>query len=758
MRLRLKLGGNVQGVGFRPFVWRLANSLNLKGYVLNSPKGVIIEVEGDEKSIELFKERLLSQAPKPVRKIRLEKEETLEEVGYSLFTIKESELSGERKVLITPDIATCPDCLKEIADKNDRRYRYPFTNCTACGPRFTIIESLPYDRVRTSMKVFKMCSDCEKEYRTPGDRRFHAQPNACPVCGPQVYFLDGKGRKLAEGDDAIRLAVSSIREGRILALKGLGGFHLVVSARNREAVKRLRDRKKRPHKPFAVMFPSLNYVEKVAYVSEREKEAITSPEAPIVVLRVKDWGDIDGNVSGGFKNIGAFLPYTPLHHIILSDLKEPIIATSGNASEEPICIDDKEALDRLNNIADAFLMHTRPIVRRCDDSVLRFSGGDMIMMRRSRGFVPMPVELPFRLKEPVLAVGGHLKNTFCLAIDNRAFLSQHIGDLDNPLAREFFSYSIVDLEDLLGIEPKTVIMDMHPGYFSTIWASKLKIKKMKVQHHIAHLLSVLIENQALDKNVIGIVLDGTGYGVDGSIWGGELFLYKKGNIERIGHLLEFPLVGGEKAIMEPWRLAYIHLYKAGFIPNGLFKDLDPKHIKLLEHGIKKGMGIKTSSMGRLFDAVSFIILGIKSATFEAHAPMLLEDSAMLYEPSENEKPIPIPFKDGILDWRPLLKEIAGMKIKGYPPEQLSYIFHLSLAKGICSAVYTWAKNAGIKDIALSGGVLQNALLLRLLKDEIGRLGLNPIIHKEIPPNDGGISLGQVGAVFLNYSNLIQLVN
>jgi hydrogenase maturation protein HypF len=596
-RLKLTVRGAVQGVGFRPFVFRLATGLGLAGWVNNSPQGVFIEAEGPGAELEKFLLRLETEKP-PRSFVQSLESSWLDPVGYTAFEIRPSETGGNKTALVLPDIATCPDCLREIFDPRNRRHRYPFTNCTNCGPRFSIIESLPYDRANTSMKTFTMCPECRAEYNEPYSRRFHAQPNACPVCGPHLELwrsgvrqnaansiTHGQPRSAERSYDVLLAAVHAIREGKIVAVKGLGGFHLLADARNDQTVQRLRERKQREEKPFALMFPSLESVKAECEVSPLEERLLCSPEAPIVLLRKigNRQSAIGNSIAPGNPCLGAMLPYTPLHHLLLAELGFPVVATSGNLSDEPICTDEYEAFERLRDIADVFLVHNRPIVRHVDDSIVRVMLDRELVLRRARGYAPLPIQLRNAARgdarptknpksEIVLAVGAHLKNAVALLIGNQVFISQHIGDLETEQAHSAFRCVIADFEKLYAAKPQIVAADLHPDYLSTKFANELEGRAgpprpaaggaigtsrptiIGVQHHIAHVLSCMAENE-IAPPALGVSWDGTGYGLDGMIWGGEFFLVTDESIERIAHLRPFCLPGGDKAVKEPRRTA-----------------------------------------------------------------------------------------------------------------------------------------------------------------------------------------------------------
>ncbi len=634
--------GAVQGVGFRPFVYRLATELDLKGWVINSAQGVFIEVEGLPNDLVDFAQSLRSK--KPARAIIQSCESSqLETRGYEKFEIRESSDSGSKTALILPDIATCADCLREISDPTNRRFRYPFTNCTNCGPRFSIIEALPYDRANTSMKKFAMCEDCAREYRDPNDRRFHAEPNACPRCGPQLRLWDSLGEIVSQKEDALAKAAAEIRAGKIVALKGLGGFQLLVDARREDAIQRLRERKHREEKPFAVMFPSLESIRACCEVSALEEQILTSPECPIVLLRCRTGASSTSSTDANAPkfnglaprnpNLGVMLPYTPLHHLLLRLLNFPIVATSGNISDEPICIDEREARERLHGIADCFLVHDRQIVRHVDDSIVRLLAGRELVLRRARGYAPLPISLgpgtPNRERKTVLAVGAHLKNTVALRIGSDVFISQHLGDLATKAAHDAFIRSTADLPRLYDAPPEVIAHDLHPEYLSTKFALQQPSRHVAIQHHVAHVVACMAENE-IAPPVLGVSWDGTGYGLDESIWGGEFFLAKgDGTFERVAHFRRFRLPGGDQAVREPRRSALGILYE-------IFGDtvwqrpevqgaFSPNELPVLHQMLMKRFNAPlTSSVGRLFDAVAALI-GLRQRTsFEGQAAMELE--------------------------------------------------------------------------------------------------------------------------------------
>jgi len=625
-RLRITIRGAVQGVGFRPFVYRLATEMGLPGWVLNSTHGVFIEVEGSAPTLETFLLRIEREKP-PRSFIQSLEYSFLDPIGYATFEIRRSDESGDRTTLVLPDIATCSDCLREIFDPTNRRYRYPFTNCTNCGPRFTIIEALPYDRPNTTMKGFVMCQACRSEYENPRDRRFHAQPNACPRCGPHLELWDPGGKVLASHHDALVGAAEAVRQGWIVAVKGLGGFHLLVDARNEDAVVHLRQRKHREEKPFALMYPTLELVREHCDVSELEERLLASPESPIVLLRRQRSAThspssvIAPSVAPGNPYLGIMLPYTPLHHLLLAELGFPVVATSGNLSDEPICTDEQEALKRLAGIADLFLVHDRPIARHVDDSVVRVVMGRELVLRRARGYAPLPIadcglmdshrtpssaQMGTSSPTSILAVGAHLKNTIAVSVGPQVFVSQHIGDLETAEAFQAFQRAIESLQKLYDLRPSVVACDAHPDYLSTQFARRTGVPVISVQHHYAHVLSCMVENE-LEPPVLGVAWDGTGYGRDGTIWGGEFLRVTEHSFHRIGHFRTFRLPGGEKAIKEPRRTAIGVLYEIYGDDTFLLTELAPvKAFSSEERAILRTMLTKkinapvTSSVGRLW--------------------------------------------------------------------------------------------------------------------------------------------------------------
>ena len=749
MRVRLRLRGAVQGVGFRPFVYRLATELRLSGWVGNSPQGVILEVEGGKESLDAFLLRVEREKP-PQASIQSLESTYLDAVGLTGFSIRESDGRGATTAVVLPDIATCQDCLHEVFDPADRRYLYPFTNCTNCGPRFTIITALPYDRPNTSMARFTMCEACRREYVDPENRRFHAQPNACPLCGPQLTLWDQAGAVLAGRQEALRLAADAIRAGKILALKGLGGFHLLVDARNQDAVLRLRERKHREEKPLALMMPSLESAKAYCQVSDLEKRLLCSPESPIVLLARRPdpaMESIAPEVAPGNPCLGVMLPYTPLHHILLRELGFPLVATSGNLSDEPICTGEAEAVQRLDGVADFFLVHDRPIVRHMDDSVVRILLGRELILRRARGFAPLPVHVAQPLP-PILAVGAHLKSAVATSVGPEIFVSQHIGDLETTQAFDAFHSVISSLERFYDVHPTAVAADAHPDYRSTAFALRTGLSVIRVQHHYAHVLSCMAEN-ALGGSCLGVAWDGTGYGLDGTVWGGEFLQPTAATFRRVAHLRTFRLPGGEQAIKEPRRAAIGLLYE--LFGDALFgmDELAPvRAFSPRERGILQGMLAKqinaprTSAAGRLFDAVAAILGLHLGPQFEGQAAMELEWAGAGFE-TDDAYPVRISEEPStlVLDWEPLIWEILADVREGIPVGEISVKFHNALVEGIVAV----AGQIGEERVVLTGGCFQNRYLTECAVARLRVEGFRPYWHQRIPPNDGGIALGQIVA-------------
>jgi len=773
---RISVRGIVQGVGFRPFVYRLAAKHNLKGYVYNTSEDVKIEVEGELEAIKQFELELGIEAP-PLAHIEGIAVTHHPPIGYKNFEIRHSIAEEGKYQLISPDIATCQACLSELLNPSDRRYRYPFTNCTNCGPRFTIIEDIPYDRPETTMRYFQMCPQCQAEYENPLDRRFHAQPNACPKCGPKVELVDNQGKRVA-GSDALATASQLLKRGKIVAVKGLGGFLLACDASNEAAVKTLRERKRRPSKPFAIMVNNVNEIKKHCYVSPEEEKLLTCPQSPIVLMKWKAGSSVSREVAPNLEYLGGMLPYTPLHHILLKDTELPLVMTSGNLSEEPIAKDNDEALKRLSGIADYFLIHNRGIYSRYDDSVAIVERGTNQLVRRARSYAPYPIHLTFRARQ-VLGCGAEMKNTFCLTRDNYAFLGQHIGDMENMETLEHFDNTISLYEKLFRIEPEIIAYDLHPDYLSTKYAQELSkssnIKLIPVQHHHAHIASCMADNK-LEASVIGVAFDGTGMGSDGYIWGGEFLVADYCSSDRVGHLEYLPLPGGDAAIKRPYRTAIGYVLSllgkdtlmaiiasgAKHPPVAFIGEISEIEIGIIKRQIENGLNSPlTSSMGRLFDAVSALVNIRGEIDYEGQAAVELEMAAYAYHCEErsdeaisNDKesyPYRIIVDEGmrIVQLRDLLSAIIEDLEQGVSSGRISVRFHNTIARMTDEMCRLIADETGINQVALSGGVFQNRLLLRETIKLLENSGFQVFTHRQVPCNDGGISLGQ--AVVANFA-------
>ncbi len=746
---RILVEGIVQGVGFRPFIYKLANQFDLKGIIYNDSKGVYIEVEGDKINVDNFINSISHSAP-PLALIENVKSEKNEKKGYDTFSIAPSEEKEDKFILISPDVSTCDDCLVELNNSDDRRFEYPFINCTNCGPRFTIIKNIPYDRPKTTMGKFKQCTDCESEYQNPTNRRFHAQPNACHVCGPHVSLYDNRQNPI-QCTNPIDETVKLLRDGFIIALKGLGGYHLACDALNEKVVDKLRERKFRIDKPFAVMIPDVRLLDNICIYTEKEKEFLSTIQRPIVLIKRKSNSPVVRNIAPGNNYLGIMLPYTPLHHIIMKKINSPLVMTSGNISEEPIAYKDADAFERLQNIADYFLIHNREIHLRCDDSVGTVFNGMKTMLRRSRGYVPYPINIPVKTDKHILATGAHLKNTFCFLRDNYAFISHHIGDLENFETLKSFTEGIEHFKKLFYLNPSIIAYDMHPEYLSTKYALDSAIEmKIPVQHHHAHIASCMIENN-ITGQVIGVSFDGTGYGTDGNIWGGEFFTANFTDFNRIAHFEYIPLPGGEAAIREPWRIIVSNLY------HYLGNELDKVDIPFLEELQNKyGMNLNlikqiidkkinsplTSAAGRLFDAVSALCRIRYRVNYEAQAAiefqMLADENerrSYSYDIDTKTSPWKISFDS---TFREIITDIKN-KIH---VSKISGKFHNTIAEIISSTAEKIRLKTGLNKIALSGGVFQNALLIEKVIPILNCAKFEVYTNSKIPPNDGGISLGQ----------------
>jgi hydrogenase maturation protein HypF len=749
-RCTVAVEGVVQGVGFRPFVYRLARSCALAGSVRNDGRGVLIEVEGNPDAVQRFLHRLVSEAPAAARPTRVMVTWGPPRHEGTAFHIDASQREGRPALFPAPDLAVCPGCVGELADARDRRYRYPFLNCTGCGPRFTIIRGLPYDRERTMMAGFAMCRQCQAEYRDPADRRFHAEPTACPACGPRLAFEDTSG--LVPSGAPLTAAAAVLRSGGILAVKGLGGYHLACDATSRAAVAELRRRKGRNAKPFAIMARTLAEVERLCVVSPAECRLLGSAAAPIVLLEkraaVIGPAPVD-EVAPGLHELGIMLPYTPLHHLLLEAVGVPLVMTSGNLSDEPIAHDDDDARSRLGVVADAFLLHDRPIQIRCDDSIARVIRGAPMLLRRARGYVPLAIPLPRGSDQPILAVGGELKNVFGLVRERDVFLSPHLGDLTDERTWRAWRAMVEHLERLLELVPTVVAHDMHPGYRSAVYAMGLDgVERVAVQHHHAHIASCLADN-GVDTPVIGVAWDGTGYGADGTVWGGEFLVADLAGFERVGHLEPVPMPGGEAAIREPWRMAAALLRAAyGETMHELDLDfvqrLNRPAWRMLTAAIEDGLNAPlTSSAGRLFDAVASL-LGIRDTVeFEAQAAMELEACAAASEPDQAYAiGLTVSGASFVVRTTDLIRAMVNDLLSGVARAQIAARFHASLAEVMASACARIRAQTNLDRVALSGGVFQNAHLLGAALARLEALGFEVYTHRHVPPNDGGLALGQ----------------
>lgn len=758
----LHITGVVQGVGFRPFIYGLATRFGLRGWVNNTSAGVEIEVQGEEETLRAFVEAIRCEKPPLAHIDALTVMEVKTNETFSIFEIRESAAIPGAFQPVSPDVAICADCQRELFDPADRRYLYPFINCTNCGPRFTIIKDLPYDRPQTTMSAFPLCSDCEREYHDPLDRRFHAQPVACPVCGPHVWLeIPGQGT-LAERLEALLAARRLLREGKILAIKGLGGFHLACDATNAGAVEALRQRKGRQGKPFALMAADLATVERHCFLSEAARNLLTGREKPIVLLPRRPDSTLAEGVAPGVDTLGFMLPYTPLHLLLLNQT-DPVLAaepvppvlvmTSGNYSEEPIATDNRDALERLAPLADAFLLHNRDIHIRCDDSVVRLdetvphSQPLTVHLRRSRGYAPYPVHLPFETR-PTLAVGGELKNTFCLTREKYAFLSHHIGDMENAETYASFEQGVQHLSRLFRVTPEIIACDLHPGYFTTSWAEQnTHVSLVHVQHHHAHIAACLADNGLPNEPVIGLAYDGTGYGPDGAIWGGEILIADYARYERLGHLEYLPLPGGDSAIRHPWRIAIGYAHALGLCLGRLpfLTYLDPQAVSVVRTQVERKLNAPlTSSLGRLFDAVA-ALAGVRlDVTYEAQAAIELEVLARPHADHAAAFPYTLHEQDGalVIGLQELLAAVVEAAANGQPASEIGARFHATVATFSLEVCRRIRERCGLTTVALSGGVWQNQLLLTLTRRLLLADGFRVYVHRQTPPNDGGLALGQ----------------
>jgi len=740
-RVRARIDGTVQGVGFRPYVYRLASELGLDGYVLNDSAGVLVEVEADEEAVERFFARLAPEAP-PLARVGHVSAEPVEPTGMRGFAIRESPRAGEPRAAVSPDAATCPDCLAELFDPDDRRYRYPFTNCTNCGPRFTIVRGVPYDRPYTTMSGFEMCAACHAEYDEPGDRRFHAQPNACPECGPTLRVLDS-----AEADPLVAV-VAGLRGGAIAAVKGIGGFHLACIAADERAVATLRARKHREDKPFALLVQDLDAARELVEMAAEDEALLSSGARPIVLMPRRADARVADAVAPGARELGLMLPYSPLHHLLAHDVGKPLVLTSGNVSDEPIAFRDEDALERLAGIADLFLVHDRPIHTRTDDSVVRTvsAGGkrQVALLRRSRGYVPDALELPVEASRPLLACGAELKNTFCVAKDNRAWVSHHVGDLENWETLQSFSEGVGHFERLFAVEPAVVAHDLHPEYLSTKYAlDRSDVDWVGVQHHHAHLAACLAEHGETGP-ALGAIFDGTGYGTDGTIWGGELLCGDLTGFARDGSLVPVRMPGGHAAIREPWRMACAWSLAAGLDGPPLeLAEVGTVAWRAVEQLVRSGVASPvTTSAGRLFDAVA-ALCGVRAAVnYEGQAAIELE--AACDRDERGRYPLPLLQRGGrlLMDARPAVAAVAREIGAGTPAAAVAARFHNTVATATAAACGVLARRRGIATVVLSGGVFQNRRLLESTAAALCAAGLRVLVPERLPVNDGGISYGQ----------------
>jgi hydrogenase maturation protein HypF len=739
--------GTVQGVGFRPHVFRLATEHNLAGWIQNSPQGVQMEVEGSWEDLESFLLQLENNHL-PLASFHSIEPTVLDVAGYAGFEIRESSHEGVCTALVMPDLATCTECWRELFDPSDRRYRYPFLNCTQCGPRFSIIDRLPYDRPNTTMRQFSLCGDCQREYGDPRNRRFHAQPVACPRCGPHLELWDGMGKIMADGDEALSRSAEAICQGGIVALKGLGGFQLLADARNEEALRRLRARKRREEKPFALMVPSLEAAGLHVEITPLEARLLASSQAPIVLLRRRMGTKFAPSVAPGNPLLGVMLPYTPLHHLLMAELNFPIVATSGNRAEEPICIDGKDAVGRLAGIADLFLTHNRPIARPMDDSIARVVLGREQILRRARGYAPLPITLD-RSLPPILAVGGHLKNAVAMSLGNDVFVSQHVGDLETAEAVNIFEQTALDLPRLYETAPRAVACDLHPDYQSTRFAERQELPIVRVQHHVAHVLGCMAEN-GIRAPAVGVAWDGAGFGTDGTIWGGEFFHVTKRAIRRAAHLRPFPLPGGDLAMREPRRAALGLLH--AWLGDEVFSRDDVPLLAAFTLGEREMLAVAlrrqvnapmTTSAGRLFDAAAALAQVRLYNRFEGQAAMEWEWCADGHD-SADRYPVTI---DGhgddpaVVDWGPLVQALLADLQAGIARGSVSARFH----GGLIEAIVEVCRRVEERQVVLTGGCFLNR---RLLEGAVRRLteeGFTPYWHQRVPPGDGGIALGQIVA-------------
>jgi hydrogenase maturation protein HypF len=767
--VKARINGIVQGVGFRPFIYRLAKKRGLAGWVLNSSLGVELLVQGRAEDIEVFLAEIPQELP-PQAVIDSMAVEPAEPEEHKAFVIKESQEAGGI-TRISPDIALCEDCLAEMLDKKDRRYRYPFINCTNCGPRFSIIRNTPYDRPKTTMASFAMCPDCQKEYDDPENRRFHAQPNACPVCGPRVWLGGRDGTSVAEGGEAIKIAAQSILKGLIVAVKGIGGFHLTCDATNNQAVQTLRQRKHRPHKPLALMCADLEEVRRICLFSDEEASVLSSSQAPIVLLRkIKNIeSKISDLIAPGNNYLGVMLPYAPVHHLLFKELKKlspgsaTLVMTSGNVQDEPVIINNSETLEKMGGIADSFLLNDRDIENRNDDSIVWVNGNgdgdagssadskpDIQIVRHSRGYAPNPITLPVSVP-PSLAVGGEMKNVFCLVSGDKAYVSQHIGELDNSATMDFFEEMTAKYQKWFQIEPEIIIHDLHPDYLTTKWAQEQKnVSRRAIQHHKAHILSALADNGKMIP-CIGVAFDGTGYGEDGKIWGGEFFLFDGERIERAGHLEYLPLPGGEASIRKPYRIAAAYgRHLLGNSPQSIALGKNKEELEIIYKQLENNFNLAwTSSLGRLFDAVSALLGVCQTITFEAQAAIALENCLDPAVTSRYDYQIAEGNGCKVISIQEMWRQVSEDLERGASQGVCSSKFHNTIVDFTLSMCDNLKLKSDINTVALSGGVFQNRFLFNQLRRSLEKSGYNVLIHRQVPSNDGGLALGQAVSTILN---------
>lgn len=745
VRHRIRVTGTVQGVGFRPFVYRHATRLGLGGWVQNDSAGVLMEVEGDETAVRELAQVLVDDPP-PLARVGQITAVPLATHGDADFSIRASASGGETRAPVSVDTATCAACLAEVDDPTDRRHRYPFTNCTDCGPRYTIVRSVPYDRPATTMAGFRMCVACQAEYDDPADRRFHAQPNACPECGPHVTFwptpLDPGGFRGPEREEALDAAIDALQRGEIVAVKGIGGFHLAVDATNDLAVRELRRRKARDDKPFAVMVADLAGARALCSLSAAAVEALTSPGRPIVIAALRDDADVAPGVAPGLQDLGVLLAYSPLHHLLLAGVGRPLVMTSGNVSDEPIAHEDDDARSRLAPLVDGVLGHDRGIHIRCDDSVVRATrSGRTQVLRRSRGLAPEPMALAVPARQAILAVGAELKSTVAITVDHEVVASHHIGDLEHLATYRSFLQAIDHLSGLYGIVPELVAHDLHPEYLSTKRAMDLGLPTLGVQHHHAHIASCLTEHGRTGP-VLGLAFDGLGYGPDGTLWGGELMVADLCGFERVGHLAPITMPGGTAAIREPWRMGVAWAQRAG-----VADPFDDPRRDAVADLAARGHGPVTTSMGRLFDAVAALLGLRRVVTYEGQAAIELEALARSVPRTEATAPLSVgvdrsPEGTVVIDPAPLVAALVDGRASGVRPALLAARFHESIGRATASVAADLAREHGLTSVALSGGVFQNQRLTEIVEEALAGAGLEVLVHRVTPPNDGGISVGQ----------------